>query len=175
MGTITTHAVSKAGVIPWYPVTVAVASAACANAGKRLCKSDEWMFGCDGGLFFTYSYGDEYDPTVCNTIDTFCYCGPGSVCEAANPCPYPYCWGTCGAWVHVVPTGSLPDCYSTKGLHDITGNVWEAVSSDDGLEHFRGGAFNCIDSKALSRCDHDATWGPTARGFRCCAAPTYAP
>jgi len=49
--------------------------------------------------------------------------------------------------------------------------VWELTDSTDGLEHFRGGAYNCGNSMALHRCDHDGTWGPSARGFRCCAAP----
>jgi len=40
-----------------------------------------------------------------------------------------------------------------------------------GGEHFRGGAFNCGDSETLHRCDYDADWGLTARGFRCCKFP----
>jgi hypothetical protein len=53
----------------------------------------------------------------------------------------------------------------------MNGNVWEVVHSTDGQDHFRGGAYNCLDSEALHRCDYDATWGPSARGFRCCATP----
>jgi formylglycine-generating enzyme required for sulfatase activity len=56
-------------------------------------------------------------------------------------------------------------------VYDINGNVWELADTNDGLEHFRGGAYNCSDSEALHRCDHDGTWGPSARGFRCCKDP----
>ncbi|MCU0694734.1 MAG: hypothetical protein MUF54_25430 [Polyangiaceae bacterium] len=50
----------------------------------------------------------------------------------------------------------------------MSGNVWELADTQDGVEHFRGGAYNCADSEALHRCDHDGTWGPSAKGFRCC-------
>jgi formylglycine-generating enzyme required for sulfatase activity len=93
-----------------------------------------------------------------------------------SQCPYPHCYnqvsneggGPCGAAFRVMPTGSFPDCVNAYGVYDINGNVWEIVDTDDGLEHFRGGAYNCGDSEMLHKCDYDATWGPSAKGFRCC-------
>lgn len=169
-------AASQTGVLPWFPVTVDQARTACSAAGKRLCRLDEWSEGCQGPNGFVYSYGNQYDPALCNGIDTFCNCSTGSSCAAAAQCPYPHCWyqsdssgiGPCGASFHVMPTGSFPRCVSHAGAFDINGNVWELVDTTDGLEHFRGGAYNCSDSEALHRCDHDGTWGPSARGFRCC-------
>ncbi|MCU0661203.1 MAG: SUMF1/EgtB/PvdO family nonheme iron enzyme [Myxococcota bacterium] len=171
-----TIASTRAGVLPWFSVTLAVARAACASMDKRLCRPEEWRSACGGPLDAAYVYGDMYDPTVCNGIDTFCYCDAAS-CAALELCPYPHCYnqpslaesgGPCGASFHVAPTGSFEACRSAEGAYDVNGNVWELVDSTDGLEHFRGGAYNCGDSEALHRCDYDATWNPSARGFRCC-------
>jgi len=168
-------AASRSGVMPWYPVNLPTARAACQAAGKRLCRVDEWVANCHGPSNTVYSYGNVYDPALCNGIDTFCNCGSGA-CAGLAQCPYPHCFnqassegpGPCGASFHAMPTGSFPDCHSSYGVIDTTGNVWELADSDDGLEHFRGGAYNCGDSEMLHKCDEDGTWGPSARGFRCC-------
>lgn len=168
-GSDDSRATSRPGVRPWFPVTLEQARSACQAAGKRLCRLEEWLPACQGPDRTVYVYGNEYDPAICNSIDTFCNCGPGGACSAEDPCPFPHCRETCGASFHVMPTGSFPDCVNSWGAYDITGNVWELTDSDDGLEHFRGGAYNCGDSEALHRCDHDGTWGPSAKGFRCCS------
>ncbi len=160
---------SRAEVLPWQPVDLPTARSGCEAAGKRLCRLDEWVFGCRGPDWTVYSYGDDYDPLICNGIDTYCDCS--GACGEQAACPYPHCYQTCGAAFRVMPTGSFPDCTNTYGLFDINGNVWELADSDDGLDHFRGGAYNCSNSESLHRCDHDGTWGPTARGFRCCKDP----
>jgi formylglycine-generating enzyme required for sulfatase activity len=164
--------------MPWVNVNLGAARQACSLAGKHLCKPEEWVFACGGSLATAYAYGDEYDPAICNGIDTHCYCG-SVACEALTNCPYPHCYnqasseggGPCGAYFHLMATGSFADCRNPWGVYDLNGNVWELVDTNDGLEHFRGGAYNCGDSVALHRCDYDATWGPTARGFRCCKPP----
>jgi formylglycine-generating enzyme required for sulfatase activity len=167
---------STAGVMPWFPVTLLQARSACQAAGKRLCQLQEWVQGCTGSANTVYSYGNIYHPTTCNGIDAFCYCD-SPACSGLSQCPYPHCFsqsssegpGPCGAQFRAVPTGSFPACVSEYGAYDVNGNVWELADSTDGLEHFRGGAFNCGNSEALHRCDHDGSWGPSARGFRCCS------
>lgn len=173
-----TVAASRAGVLPWVSVTLPAARQACLQADKYLCRSHEWRWACSGATARPYAYGTVYEPSTCNGIDTFCYCGAVS-CEALAVCPYPHCFnqtsteggGPCGAYFHLTATGAFPDCTSPEGVYDLQGNVWELVDTTDGIEHFRGGAFNCGDSETLHRCDYDADWGPTARGFRCCKYP----
>jgi formylglycine-generating enzyme required for sulfatase activity len=171
-------AASRAGVLPWVQggLPLETARAACAAADKRLCRLDEWFGACTGARGTVYSYGDTYDPAICNGIDAFCRCADPA-CASVPECPYAHCYsrpaadgsgGPCGAVFHIAPTGSFPDCRSEFGAFDVNGNVWELADSDDGQRHFRGGAYNCGDSEALHRCDHDGTWGPSAQGFRCC-------
>jgi hypothetical protein len=167
-GTSSTRAVCKEGVLPWQGVDLATARAACEAAGKYLCKLDDWVIACQGPQRTVYPYGDEYDPVICNGIDSYCTCDTGP-CSSASPCPYPHCFQVCGASFRVDPTGARPGCTNSWGTFDISGNVWELTDTNDGLLHFRGGAYNCSNSAALHRCDHDGTWGPSARGFRCCA------
>lgn len=177
LGTIPV-ASSRPGVQPWQPIDLPGARNACTSAGKRLCGLDEWVQGCSGPSGMAYGYGNTYDPVICNGIDTYCDCD-GAACGSLSTCPYPNCFnqasseggGPCGAALRLEVTGAFPSCLSPYGVYDINGNVWELVDTNDGLEHFRGGAFNCMNSEALHRCDHDGTWGPTARGFRCCKDP----
>lgn len=171
------EATSRAGVMPWIEpaLSLQTARAACAEAGKRLCQPAEWFDACRGPADLSYPYGDAYDAAACNGIDAFCYCD-GAACGGLAVCPYAHCFdqpaqgggGPCGAALHLAPTGSFADCQDAWGAVDVAGNVWELTDTDDGLLHFRGGAYNCGNSEAMHRCDYDATWSPAAQGFRCC-------
>lgn len=168
-GVASTVANSRPGVKPWQVLTNQQAQAACEAAGKSLCSDAEWYQACAGPALTTYAYGEAYSATTCNGIDKYCYCGAGETCADTEPCPYPGCWGTCGADLHLDPTGSNSGCFNAYGVYDMNGNVWEHVLDGD-AKRVRGGAYNCKDSKTLHRCDYiPAVWTPSALGFRCCA------
>jgi len=158
-------ATARSGVIPWHTSVLipAEAAAACEAAGKRLCAAHEWEVVCAGLDGRAYCYGEAYDPLICNAIDTHCdqECGV-----------YPDCYRECESDFHVLPTGSMAGCVSEFGVHDLSGNVWEAVQFDDGADHFRGGAFDCGDPALAHTCAYDGVAAgsfPVSRGFRCCA------
>lgn len=174
-GTDTTYATSRAGVMPWFPVEYAEANQACRAAGKRLCTVDEIQVACAGPAETIYPYGDEYSPSICNGLDTFCNCD-SPACGALAECPYPHCYnhgpdGTagegCGAALHLVPTGTFTGCVNAYGAFDLSGNLWELVDRGDGASWYVGGAYNCLNSELLHRCD-GIQQNVSAKGFRCC-------
>ncbi len=144
---------SVPGVLPWeVGDDNATAAKACDAAGKRLCTPFEWELACRGPVGTLYGYGGTYDPKVCNGLDTF---------------------GAAG--VKLLPTGVLAGCTNGWGAFDLNGNLWEHVAEGDGSA-VRGGAYNCLDSMSLHRCDYiPRTWTPSALGFRCCLSPEGAP
>lgn len=164
-GSDSSMAVSQPGVIPWHSgdLTDAEAAVACSAAGKRLCTGDEWEAACAGTAELVYTYGNDYQPSTCNGIDNWCdpECGI-----------YQWCYMDCDYDNMLTPTGSFPGCTNEFGLFDMSGNAWEAVSSKEGGDHFRGGAFDCGDPALAHRCDYDGVAAgpfPTTRSFRCCS------
>ena len=159
-GTDSSMAVSQAGVLPWNTGSAGwdVARDACAAAGKRLCTPAEWLLACEGPGALTYSYGDDYDPDICNGIDAHCEV-PVEGCGHED-----YLAGD--IHFHVEPTGAFPGCVNADGILDLNGNLWEWVG-DGGLTQ-RGGAYNCGDSAFLHQCTFESGPGRPAAGFRCC-------
>lgn len=150
---------SRKGVMPWFPVSYDTAKSACENAGKRLCKDHEWQWCCQNGhLNNIYAYGDDYIADICNGIDAFC------------DSPSPGCRGQNDYFFKPMPTGSFNECMTVSGIVDMNGNVWEWVEgTEGGINHLRGGAYNCSDSKLLHECGYKASDSVSARGFRCCS------
>jgi hypothetical protein len=175
MGSDTSRATSRPGVLPWYvnPMTTAelqTFSLACAAAGKRLCTDDDLGAVCGGPDGWRYAFGDTFDAETCNCVDTFCddYCAGAGIepCFTGANCGYTYyCF-------HAVPTGQFADCVNPYGAFDLSGNVWEIVASDDdpyGRPYeIRAGAFNCAGAAQRLACDYNASWTALYAGFRCC-------
>ena len=173
MGSDTSLATSRAGVLPWFENPMdgdkfALYQAACAAAGKRLCSKQEWYAVCTGPERWIYTFGDTFDRETCNCVDSFCddYCQENGIadCNTDPNCGYDYyCF-------HAAPTGQFSNCISPVGAYDVCGNVWEVVPSATDARGFevRGGAFNCAGASSRLRCTYNATWSALYAGFRCC-------
>lgn len=168
-GSLSTTAQSVPNVMPWQVFSNEEALTACQAAGKTLCTERQWYLACSGSKPQVYSYGNTYSATKCNGIDTYCWCGAGTACKDKDPCPYPHCFDTCGAGFRLEPCGVFSSCTNAYGVFDINGNLWEHVLFGDGTR-VRGGAYNCMDSEQLHRCDYvPGDWEPSRQGFRCCS------
>ncbi len=159
-GTNLGAALSRPGVMPWSGVSWEQAAQACELAGKRLCTVDEWMTSCKGPDQTVYPYGDEYVPDACNGIDAHGEDATG------RKIFYPE------------PTGSFERCTNGFGVYDMSGNLWEYTArAGEPRPRINGGAYNCIDSATLHRCEHlqlhDGGYSdPRSNGgFRCCKDP----
>jgi hypothetical protein len=161
-GSLSHRACSRPGVLPWRNVTWTEASAACAAAGKRLCRETEWQAACEGPMQLAYPYGNTYDPTACNGRDY----DPDCVAPDDD---------------EVMPTGTrfgcpapaVSRCTSPVGALDLSGNLREWTSTAVGTSfRVRGGGFDNI-AQGLT-CDLSfialaPTFAFPNLGFRCCA------
>ncbi len=118
----------------------------CEQAGKRLCRFDEWSAACKGKDGFRYSYGASYKPFKCNTNT-----------KSAKR------------------AGRKEQCRSWYGMYDMNGNLWEWTDTPAKEMPNRylvaGGAW---DTQNQSKCtDTKYSFYPQNQypfvGFRCCA------
>jgi formylglycine-generating enzyme required for sulfatase activity len=166
------------GVVPQAYISHVQAADACKNAGKRLCRSDEYVRACRGrdkNAFYPYG-GQQRKPGVCNE-------GKGSFVAAKfgqdfNKLTYkqfndPSLNRMTGG---IAATGEFARCVSPEGAFDLVGNVHEWVDDPadaPGRGHFRGGWYGDAEQN-LPGClyvtsAHELTYHDYSTGFRCCA------
>jgi len=166
-------AVSLHGAVPQGYINQVQATAACANAGKRLCTDDEWLRACRGSTSTTYPYGDLRQPGVCHdaydghpAIEYFDSNEAWVFSEIDHPClnQLPLSLST---------TGAHPECVSEDGVVDMMGNLHEWTADPSGT--FRGGFYvdtvvngeGCLYRTTA----HNTVHADYSTGFRCCADP----
>jgi formylglycine-generating enzyme required for sulfatase activity len=97
----------------WVYIDQTEARTACSNAGKHLCTDEEWLAAANmQGQVYNLPTNLAVSPYYCVT-DSSTYCldnspGNGEACQTGcnkNGCP--------------------SGCYSSEGVYDQTGNVWE--------------------------------------------------
>ncbi len=170
-GTKRIRARSLAGAVPHAYLSQLQASAACLEAGKRLCTDAEWLRACQGPSSTTYPYGNLREPGVCNDA------------RAVHPAIELY--GTTASWIYselgspcldqldagLARTGAYAGCVTAEGAYDMMGNLHEWTADPAGT--FRGGYF--VDTVLNGNgcfyvtTAHDTSYWDYSVGFRCCA------
>lgn len=151
-------AVAVAGGSPW-PTDLDGARAACAQAGKRLCRRAEWVAACQGAPAVDQdgdgdAFGDRREGRL-------------------QPYADPYRSGWCHDQGEVGPTGASPACRTPQGALDLAGNAAEWV--EEGL--LLGGAAGQGEAVGCHAATQPAGpgWRSASTGFRCCADAAVAP
>jgi formylglycine-generating enzyme required for sulfatase activity len=165
------RAKSAPDAIPQGHISEVTAGAACANAGKRLCTSSEWLRACHGPDDFTYPYGDAQIADTCNDHRAT---HPAVDLYGAND-PFSHLNDSC---LNQLPdtvdaSGANDGCVSAEGVFDLVGNLHEWIDEPAGT--FRGGFF--LDTQLngpgcnYATTAHTADYFDYSTGFRCCADP----
>lgn len=170
-GSRSTRAQSIEGAVPQSSINQLQATAACVNAGKRLCTDAEWQRACRGPSNFTYPYGNTRLNGVCN--------------DARSSHPAVELYGTSASWIYshldspclnqlassLDLTGANAGCVTAEGAFDMMGNLHEWTSAAAGT--FRGGFY--VDTRLngngclYATTAHDVAHWDYSTGFRCCA------
>ncbi len=159
-------------MVPNGYVSGVLAELACKNAGKRLCRPDEWRTACGGEDHRPFPYGASYVQGNCNVFRE----GHPAAILHDNP-----------AIGHTDPrlnrvkirgkpllrkTGDTASCASRWGddaIFDMVGNLDEWVDHEKGS--FAGGFFS---RGTKEGCDwhtqnHPKIYADYSTGVRCCA------
>jgi hypothetical protein len=130
--------------LPIVDILFADAEKACEQRGMRLCTKAEWVAACRGGEEgkTSFPYAWSYRPGLCNA-------NPSKSGKIDKP-------------------GSYPDCVSTSGAMDMSGNVseWTADGYARGGSAVDGSDGKCSQGYRKSR---DRTYDDI--GYRCCKDP----
>ncbi|MCU0655948.1 MAG: SUMF1/EgtB/PvdO family nonheme iron enzyme [Polyangiaceae bacterium] len=162
------------GNLPAGYVSGELAQEACSNAGKRLCKENEWVTACRGEQQTDFPYGKRYRQDACNVFreDHPAHILHGNF-SANHSDPRLNLVESDGVPLLRV-TGGTPTCVSRWGedeIFDMVGNVDEWVEDPGGT--FAGGFYA---RATRSGCDarvraHPFNYFDYSTGVRCCKDP----
>jgi formylglycine-generating enzyme required for sulfatase activity len=146
------------------------AKALCASAHKRLCRRSEWILACEGPKRLPFPWGFVRQPSPCN-IDrqTFDFDVYAMIKEDTREGELARLW-------QADRIGSHPDCVSSFGAYDMSGNVdeWTDDQADNPaskhVSTLNGGYWGPVrDTCRLTTTSHGPTFKFYQVGFRCCA------
>jgi hypothetical protein len=170
-GSLRIRAKSAPGAVPQGYLSQVQAGAACKDAGKRLCKDDEWVAACKGSKGTQFPYGKDEKRGTCN--DQRDKHPATQYLESSDLSVFTKLEHPCISQVpdSLLPTGTKKQCVNAEGIYDIVGNLHEWTADPAGT--FRGGYY--VDTWLNGHgCDyvttrHDASYWDYSIGFRCCA------
>jgi hypothetical protein len=153
-------------MVSWYD-----GAAACAAEGKRLCWQSEWESACEGPEKLPFPYGLERDPEKCNIDNRYVKPDLDRVYSSKPEVQ--------GAELlkldQGVASGERAGCVSGFGVHDLTGNFDEWVSSEENKGKsqwagLKGGAWGHVRNACRPMTtSHPPEFTYYFISFRCCA------
>jgi len=154
-------------MVSWYD-----AQSTCQAKGKRLCYESEWVTACEGTEHTPFPYGWERDQTACN-VDNM-WIEPRIKAMYSNDADISS--KELSRLDQSVPSGSHDKCVSGYGVHDLTGNFDEWVTSDQPPEDksewagLKGGAWGHVRNACRPMTtSHPPDFSYYFISFRCCA------
>lgn len=179
------RAKSEGDVFPQGYISQTQATAACAEAGKRLCSPDEFSLTCrgvhsDAGTPYYPYGGTTHEPGVCNegkgsSVEKFFGSDPSKWTYADFNDPIDNEWDG-----GLAKTGAYTGCVSPNGAFDCVGNLheWTNEPADvNGHGRFHGGFYGDAEINGHGclyvTSAHELDYHDYSTGFRCCkdAAP----
>ncbi|MBN1307345.1 MAG: chitobiase/beta-hexosaminidase C-terminal domain-containing protein, partial [Chitinispirillaceae bacterium] len=131
---------NRKGVEPLVNVSWVEAKMFCLDAGKRLCRRDEWIGACNSGAASMYPYGDRYDPKRCATEEK------------------------------TVLRSGVKEACTNAGIADMVGNAWEWIEEKrNDYVHALGGSYRYgKDAHCGLKFEGTVATRSNETGFRCC-------
>jgi formylglycine-generating enzyme len=166
------RAVSRPGVVPQAYVSYPLAVKACRNAGKRLCKKEEWLFACRGQLATRFPYGPAFAHGKCNVFRPL---HPATVlhhnASIGHRDPRLNLIFENGTDPLLRVTGATAPCASEwqrDRIYDMVGNLDEWIDDENGT--FVGGFYARSTSKGCEAeiNGHAPAYFDYSTGVRCC-------
>lgn len=174
-------AVSAPDVFPQGHMSQISAKATCKNAGKRLCKKDEWQKACTGPKKTKFPHGNKRDEWKCNIgkepyiLDLFFPDIPhlkraGAEFNDERLLLQPG---------YLTKTGDHYECTNAYGVFDMDGNLSEWIEGGEEVEGIQRGWFmgDPFSGKGISGCYRQAklhadNYLDYSTGTRCCINAT---
>lgn len=142
----------------------------CFQRGERLCTEEEWTFACEGEDATPYPYGYVRNDEFCNIDHIWRQYNDGKFLAGGHETMLELdrLW-------QGEASGMRPECKSSFGVYDMTGNVDEWATSSRKrpfIDVMKGGYWGPV----RTRCRPATTiHGPDLefyqQGFRCCSNP----
>lgn len=171
-GAFTPRAVSAPGVTPQGYLTYFSAQRACQQAGKRLCKEEEWTRACRSSKGTKHPYGDNFEPGRCNVFRAMhpAYELHGNSSLGHLDPRLHLVWEE-GRRALLEPTGARPSCASATrdgAIFDMVGNLDEWIDDPDGT--FVGGFYSRPTREGCEAKieNHAPQYTDYSLGARCC-------
>ncbi len=170
---------NQKGELPSLLVSWMEAKKICESAGKRLCTEREFNFACEGEAMLPYTYGFVRDASKCN-IDRAYRKRERKLYRYEKCMKRPACREHLAELDQRVPAGSMPDCISPFGVHDMNGNINEWVELP-GKQYpdrsgLKGGWWGPVRGRCRPTVDfHKEEDYGYEEGFRCCASAAPKP